>query len=100
MEFHVHTEIYRRRPDVQFLAQYSPDEGKTDDLNVTVTSLGVKWEAGPLYVALAHEIHKDFFGGSLNTDNSIASAIVDFDSADPDAEEELILTTAGARSNR
>jgi predicted porin len=29
-------------------------------------SMGVKWDNGPFYVALAHEIHKDLFGGSAN----------------------------------
>ena len=29
-------------------------------------SLGVKWDSGPYYVALAHEIHDNWFGGSIN----------------------------------
>ena len=31
-----------------------------------VISMGVKWDNGPFYVALAHEIHYDLFGGSAN----------------------------------
>ena len=52
---------------IQFGAQYSPDELKNDvgrTLNAELWSFGVKYEAGPLYVSLQHEIHKDFFGGS------------------------------------
>jgi predicted porin len=29
-------------------------------------SFGVKWDNGPFYVALAHEIHDNWFGGSTN----------------------------------
>ena len=29
-------------------------------------SLGVKYDKGPIYVALAHEIHDNWFGGSIN----------------------------------
>ena len=57
----------------QFGAQYSPDETKNDvgnDLNAELWSFGVKYEAGPLYVSLQHEIHKDFFGGSLASASS------------------------------
>lgn len=46
---------------------YSPDEGKTADTNATITSYGAKWEAGPLYVALAHEVHNDFFSLTQST---------------------------------
>jgi predicted porin len=54
----------------QFGAQYSPDETKNDignTLNAELWSFGVKYEAGPLYVSLQHELHKDFFGGTDNT---------------------------------
>lgn len=89
----------------QFLAQYAPDEEKTRELNRTVTSVGVKWEAGPLFFGLAHEIHKDFFGGSLNARSSRANAVFDFacdpgtlGDCDPDAEAEVVLQTAGVHS--
>ncbi len=29
-------------------------------------SVGVKWEGGPIYAALAYEIHDNWFGGSIN----------------------------------
>lgn len=54
--------------------QYSPDETKNDvgnKLNRELWSMGVKYEAGPLYLSVQHEIHKDFFGGSAN----VASAL-------------------------
>lgn len=51
----------------QLGAQYSPDETKGTPgqvNNAELWSFGVKYEAGPMYVSLQHEIHKDFFGGS------------------------------------
>lgn len=49
--------------------QYSPDETRNDvgnPLNKQLWSMGVKWESGPLYLSVQHEIHKDRFGGSSN----------------------------------
>jgi predicted porin len=53
----------------RFQAQYSPDERRTGDINARLQSYGAVYEAGPLYLALGHEIHDDFFGGS----NAVAS---------------------------
>jgi predicted porin len=47
--------------------QYSFADAKTDTRNQTTTSMGVKWDNGPFYVALAYEIHDDYFGGSSQT---------------------------------
>jgi predicted porin len=60
---------------VQVLATYSPDELKTTTKEAVLTSLGVKYEMGPLYVALGHENHKDYFGGSNNVPAAIASPV-------------------------
>jgi len=60
---------------VQILATYSPDELKTTTKEAVLTSLGVKYEAGPLYLALGHENHKDYFGGSNNVPAAIASPV-------------------------
>ncbi len=38
--------------------------------NPRLLSMGVKYEKGPLYLALAHEIHYDYFGGSNNVAGS------------------------------
>jgi predicted porin len=49
--------------------QYSPDETRNDvgnTQNAQLWSMGVKYEAGPLYLSVQHEIHKDFFGASSN----------------------------------
>ena len=47
--------------------QWSTNEAPSTDLHRgKVYSMGVKWDNGPFYVALAHEIHKDLFGGSAN----------------------------------
>jgi predicted porin len=57
--------------NIQLGVQYSPDENRNnigaDPINAQLWSFGVKYEAGPLYVSLQHEIHKDFFGGSDRT---------------------------------
>ena len=45
--------------------QWSTNEVSGPD-NPHVVSMGVKWDNGPFYVALAHEIHYDLFGGSAN----------------------------------
>ena len=50
---------------VQAGFQYSLDPAKTATRNATTTSMGLKYDNGPIYVAIAHEIHDDFFGGSL-----------------------------------
>lgn len=52
---------------IQFGAQYSPDEQRDDTTNAELWSFGVKYEAGPLYVSLQHEIHKDALAGSRDT---------------------------------
>src|SRR5690349_2167636 len=49
--------------------QYAPDEIRlpspgTATLNAYLVSFGVKYESGPLYLTLSHEIHNDFFGAS------------------------------------
>ena len=46
--------------------QYSTNEAKTALINPRVWSMGVKYDKGPIYVALAHEIHHDLYGGSRN----------------------------------
>ena len=54
--------------------QYMPDE-RHGDPSVTVNkrlwSYGVKFDRGPIYVSLAHEIHRDFFGLSRNVSNGL-----------------------------
>ena len=46
--------------------QWSTDEAKTEIRDPRVLSMGVKYDNGPFYVALAHEIHYDLYGGSRN----------------------------------
>lgn len=50
--------------------QYSSNEEKTADRDPRLVSFGVKYEKGPYYAAVAHEIHYDFFGGSRNAATS------------------------------
>jgi len=55
------------------MLEYSPDESRTaangfsSGLNVYLRDIGVKFEQGPLYVALANEFHHDFFGASTSS---------------------------------
>lgn len=49
--------------------QYAPDEIRQQSpgsasLNAYLWSFGVKYESGPLYLTLSHEIHNDMFGAS------------------------------------
>lgn len=57
----------------QWLVQYSPDEAKTVSRNAYLVSTGIKYEAGPLYAALAYEVHNDTFGGSRNVRSSLSN---------------------------
>ena len=54
------------------LFDWSPNE-TTGDATSGVISTGVKYEGGPLYLALAYEQHKDMFGASLNVPTAIAN---------------------------
>ena len=57
--------------DFQVGVQYSTDEAKTAIRNPRVLSMGVKYDKGPFYVALAHEIHHDLYGGSRNAPSAM-----------------------------
>src|SRR5713226_6471207 len=46
------------------MLNYAPDEAKTFNKSAYLRDIGVKFEQGPLYVALANELHNDFFGAS------------------------------------
>jgi predicted porin len=52
--------------NAQLGLQASTDESPSGTRNPRVFSMGVRYDAGPIYVALAHEIHDDLFGGSAN----------------------------------
>lgn len=51
--------------------QYSTDEAEAGTRDPKVISLGLKYDSGPFYVAIAHEIHDDLFGGSRNVTSSM-----------------------------
>jgi predicted porin len=57
--------------DFQFGYQYSTDEVTSGPRKPRLQSFGVRYDNGPIYVALAHEIHWDFFGGSRNAPSSM-----------------------------
>lgn len=56
--------------------QWSTDEAKTAFRDPHVWSMGLKYDEGPFYVALAHEIHYDLFGGSVNAPTSLRNNAV------------------------
>lgn len=51
--------------------QWSTNEAKTPTRDPRVLSMGVKYDKGPFYVSLAHEIHYDLFGGSANAPSAM-----------------------------
>ena len=59
---------------LQALAQYSPDEARTSSRNAWLWSLGVVYTNGPLYGAIAWEVHNDTFGGSRNVPSALSNA--------------------------
>ncbi|GAA4336740.1 porin [Pigmentiphaga soli] len=50
----------------QLLGQYAFGEVPNDSSSGSQISAGLKYQSGSLYVALAHEIHDDLYGGSRN----------------------------------
>jgi predicted porin len=58
---------------LQLLAQYATDEAKTEERDPDLQSYGIQYRNGPLYLALAHEIHTDYFGGSRNARTSASN---------------------------
>jgi predicted porin len=48
------------------LFDWSPNE-IAGDASAGVYSTGIKYEGGPIYAALAYELHKDMYGGSFGT---------------------------------
>jgi predicted porin len=55
------------------LFDWSPNE-TAGDASGGVYSTGVKYEQGPIYAALAYELHKDLYGGSFGTFGGVGSA--------------------------
>jgi predicted porin len=58
---------------LQGLVQYSPDEVRSGTRNAYLWSLGVVYDSGPLYLALAYELHNDTFGGSRNVPSALSN---------------------------
>lgn len=57
--------------------QYATAENPTATLGAQTTqSFGVKYDKGPIYLALAHEIHKNFYGGSANAPSAMRNNAV------------------------
>lgn len=60
---------------VQFGVQYATEEAKSNAKQSKKTlSLGVKYDLGPVYVSLAHEIHNDYQGGTNNVPTALKNA--------------------------
>lgn len=65
--------MYETEPigNIQFGVLYSTDESLGVGPDPRLISLGARYDAGPLYVSIAHEIHWDFFGGSRNVPSAM-----------------------------
>lgn len=59
----------------QGLFMYSAGEVAGNTTSKSVVSGGVKYENGPVYLALAHEVHNDLFGGSNNINPTLANTV-------------------------
>lgn len=77
----------------QALLDYSLGEVANDASKGVVISTGVKYEAGPLYAAVAYERHNDLFGGSKN----IASALRNDSNALASSRDSAVRLTAQYR---
>lgn len=62
--------------DIQVGLQYSLDPAKTATRNLTTTSMGIRYDKGPFYIALAHEIHNDYFGGSAQAPSAMRNTAI------------------------
>jgi predicted porin len=58
---------------VQFAIQYSTDLAKTETRNPHFWSAGAMWGIGDFQIAVAHEIHRDVFGGSRNVPDQLSN---------------------------
>lgn len=67
--------------DIQAGFHHSANEDRTNGRNPKVISMGVKYDKGPWYFALAHEIHYDLYGGSKNAPSARRNSIADGTSA-------------------
>ena len=58
----------------QGLVQYSPDEAENTSRNAYLWSVGIVYDSGPIYGAVAYELHNDTFGGSRNVPSALSNA--------------------------
>jgi len=66
--------IYYKSPEFggfSALLDYSLGETDVSIANLRVISTGLKYEAGPLYLAVAYEQHDNLFGGSKNVPTAL-----------------------------
>lgn len=63
--------------------QYATEEAPSNAaVDPKTYSIGVKYDQEPFYVAVAHEIHRDYFGGSRNTRTALRNNDQTSDSRD------------------
>ncbi len=68
---------------VQFGLQYATEEQKNNAAQRQKTvSMGVKYDKGPIYLSLSHEIHYDYFGGTSNIPTALRNSTTTTDSND------------------
>ncbi|MDB5990305.1 MAG: porin [Herbaspirillum sp.] len=78
------------------LFDWSPN-GTAGDASSGVISTGVKYESGPVYLALAYETHKDMFGASLNIPTAIANTTGGIANAGASSKDTALRATAQYR---
>jgi predicted porin len=78
---------------VQGLFDWSPNE-VAGDASSGLISTGVKYENGPVYLALAYETHKDMFGASLNVPTAIANTTGGIANAGASSKDTAVRATA------
>ena len=81
----------------QFRIQYSLDEMISSSVNADLWSLGATYERGPFYLAIAHEIHNDFFGGSKSVPSELSN-VSNLDASSKDSATRLALAFARGRT--
>lgn len=79
---------------LQGLFDYSLGEIAGSTSSATVMAAGLKYNAGPMYLAVAYETHKDLFGGSKNVPSAIANSTTTATTGGPSSTDTAMRFTA------
>ena len=84
----------------QGLFDYSFGEVAGSNRSKSVLSGGVTYGAGPIYLAVAHEVHNDLFGGSNNVAPAIANTVAGTANPGATSKDRATRLTAQFRFNQ